>query len=128
MKMSILFALLLAGTLFACQSSPEVIMEDLDPREFFQRAQEAVVERSDYETALQYYETFLDRYPNDIQRSVEAEYEIAFIYYKLGDVATAEQRFIDLLKKYEQPGADVLPQWPRSLAAKILAKITTDQL
>ena len=127
MKKRILPALLIAGTLVACQSTPDVIPEDLTPREFFQRAQEAVVVKSDYETALQYYETFLDRYPNDVQRSVEAEYEIAFIYYKLNDRERAEQLLNNLLQKYEGQGAEVLPQWPRTLAAKILNNIATEE-
>ena len=127
MKIRIVSALLIAGTLLACQSTPDVIPEDLAPREFFQRAQEAVVERSDYETALHYYETFLDRYPNDLQRSVEAEYEIAFIYYKLNDRERAEQLLKNLLEKYDGQGAEVLPQWPRILGARILDNIATEE-
>ncbi|MAG13059.1 MAG: hypothetical protein CMN78_00500 [Spirochaetales bacterium] len=117
----------LAGALLGCQSTPETIPDDLAPREFFQLAQEAVVERSDHKTALFYYEKFLERYPDDVQRSVEAEYEIAFIYYKLNDIERSQQLLENLLEKYESPGAEVLPQWPRTLADKILTKITTEE-
>lgn len=110
--------------LSACQSTPEEIPEDLQPREFFQKAQEAVVEWNDYDTALFYYQAFLERYPNDIQKSVEAEYEIAFIHYKQDDFATATTLFENLLAKYEGEGAEVLPQWPRVLSQKVLDKIT----
>lgn len=107
----------------ACATTPDSVPEDLSPREFFQRAQEAVVERSDYRTALLYYETFLERFPDDVQRGVEAEYEIAFIHYKLGEEETAEEMFRSLLSRYEGEGSEILPQWPRILAEKLLARI-----
>jgi outer membrane protein assembly factor BamD (BamD/ComL family) len=108
-----------------CQSTPDFIPEDLQPREYFQRAQEAVVERNDYDTALFYYQTFLERYPDDIQRSVEAEYEIAFIRYKQDDPA-AGQLFEELLARYDAEGAELLPGWPRVLAEKLLEKIEAE--
>jgi outer membrane protein assembly factor BamD (BamD/ComL family) len=116
--------LLLSIALLGCESTPDEIPADMQPREFFQKAQEAVVERNDYDTALFYYQTFLERYPNDIQKSVEAEYEIAFIHYKQNDFASATTLFENLLAKYEGDGAEVLPQWPRTLAEKLLAKIS----
>ena len=124
MKIKILY-LILATTvvLCACRSTPDEIPVDLQPREFFQKAQEAVVERNDYDTALFYYQTFLDRYPDDIQRSVEAEYEIAFIHYKQNDMDTAVSLFENLLARYEGEGSEVLPQWPKTLTIKILEKI-----
>ena len=124
MKKSLVFFLLAA--LAACRTTPDSIPEDLSPREFFQRAQEAVVERTDYRTALFYYQTFLERFPEDVQRGVEAEYEIAFIYYKLGETDTAELLFRSLLSKYQREGAQILPQWPRILSEKLLARITED--
>jgi len=120
----LIFSLLLPALLViaACQSVPEYVPEDLQPREYFQLAQEAVVERNDYETALLYYQTFLERYPDDIQRSVEAEYEIAFIRYKQND-PSAGKLFDDLLARYEEEGAELLPGWPKVLAEKLQAKI-----
>jgi len=108
----------------ACQSTPESIPEDLQPREYFQLAQEAVVERDDYDTALFYYQTFLERYPDDIQRSVEAEYEIAFIRYKQND-PSALQLFTDLLARYDAEGAELLPGWPKVLSEKLVETIST---
>lgn len=107
----------------ACQSAPEFIPEDLQPREYFQLAQEAVVERQDYDTALFYYQTFLKRFPDNIQRTVEAEYEIAFIRYKQND-PSAGVLFADLLARYEAEGAELLPGWPRVLAEKLSEKIS----
>ncbi len=122
---AILLLSILGVVLAACQSTPEQIASDLPPREYFQKAQEAVVERSDYDTALFYYQTFLERYPEDMQRSAEAEYEVAFIFYKQNDLVTAERLFTNLLTRYQSNGAELLPQWPRTLAEKILEKIKT---
>ena len=124
MKNRVMLLLVILGlSLTACQSTPEEIAADLQPREYFQKAQEAVVERNDYDTALFYYQTFLERYPDDIQRSAEAEYEIAFIYYKQNDLVTAERLFDKLLAKYQAKGGELLPQWPRVLSEKISEKI-----
>ena len=126
MKKAILFiALPVVFALAACHSTPDYIPEDLQPREYFQLAQEAVVERQDYDTALFYYQTFLERFPTDIQRTVEAEYEIAFIRYKQKD-PRAEQLFRDLLARYDREGAELLPGWPRVLAEKLLKNITEE--
>ena len=114
------------AALAACATAPKTISEDLTPRELFQRAQEAVVERSDYATALVYYQTFLDRYPDDLQRGVEAEYEIAFIHYKLRNTELATQQFEQLLQRYKAEGAEVLPRWPKALAEKLLGKIKAE--
>ncbi len=118
------YAFLLLPLLFAmCRTTPETIPEGLDPKELFQRAQEAVVERNDYETALSYYRTFLERYPDDVQRVVEAEYEIAFIHYKLGEYETARRQLNELIARYESDQSQILPQWPLILSRKVLEKI-----
>ncbi len=117
---SVAAALLLLFT--ACQSTPDYIPENLQPREYFQLAQQAVVERRDYKTALLYYQTFLKRFPDDIQRGVEAEYEIAFIRYKQKD-PSAEQLFKDLLARYDAEGSELLPGWPKVLAEKLLKEM-----
>lgn len=109
--------------LAGCASTPETIPPDLTPREFFQRAQEAVVEGENYATALLYYETFLERYPGNLQRVVEAEYEIAFIHYKTNELELARTQFQKLLDRYSAEGAEILPRWPKALAEKILLKI-----
>ena len=127
MKKLLLLLLFSSSIILAsCHSTPDYIPEDLKPREYFQLAQEAVVERQDYETALFYYNTFLERYPDDIQRGVEAEYEIAFLKYKQKD-PQAEQLFRDLLARYEAEGAELLPGWPKVLAEKLIEQITTGE-
>ena len=116
-------ACLIVVSLLGCRSTPPEIPENLDPGEIFQLAQEAVVERNDYRTALHYYETFLERFGEDLKLTVEAEYEIAFIYYKLGDTDLAKEKFSEILDKYGDDDAQLLPRWPLILTEKVLAKI-----
>jgi outer membrane protein assembly factor BamD (BamD/ComL family) len=121
---------LLAGlALVSCRTvpAPEDIPEGLSQAEMFQRAQEAVDEEN-WEAALVYYETFLERFPNDNANRAAAKYEVAFIYYRTGDLAAAEELFEALLQDYEDPAlAPELPQWPRILATKLLAMIEEER-
>jgi outer membrane protein assembly factor BamD (BamD/ComL family) len=118
------FALLFA----ACETVPEPseIPEDLSTQEYFQRAQEAVDQRH-FETALVYYRTFLDRYPDDVENRIAAQYEIAFLHYKMEDYDTAEELFEELLARYEGEEAAQLPAWPRILAEKLIEKIEEER-
>ncbi|TFG65066.1 MAG: tetratricopeptide repeat protein [Spirochaetales bacterium] len=108
--------------LASCATAPLKIDEGLNPAEYFQRAQTAVVDRNDFKTALLYYQAFLERFPDDIQGAA-AEYEIAFIHYKTGDLAKAKELFNVLLEKYKGDAAMVLPRWPEVLSRKIIEKI-----
>ncbi|MBI9104476.1 MAG: tetratricopeptide repeat protein [Spirochaetales bacterium] len=117
--MAALFIILLFS---GCNTVPESIDADLAPIEFFQLGQEAS-NKTNYEAALLYYQTFIDRFPEDAQRIVEAEFEIANIYYKLDDLQKADEMFTAILEKYNQPGADVLPAWPKILSEKQLATV-----
>jgi len=113
--------------LASCTSSPAEIDETLNPAELFQFAQEAS-NNKDYETALKYYEVFVKNYSDDTQRLVEAEYEIAFITYKQGDLGTAKVLFTELLDRYSGEGASVLPGWPMILSKKLLKEIESQSL
>lgn len=95
----------------------------MEPKEYFLLAQEAVVERNDYRAARAYYETFLNRHSEDIQLATEAEYEIAFIQYKLGDMALAQEGFEALIVKYDSDVGKLLPRWPLTLSINMLEKI-----
>lgn len=123
-----LIGAVLALALAACETVPEPseIPEDLTTQEYFQNAQEAVDQRY-FETALVYYRTFLERYPDDVENRIAAQYEIAFLHYKMEDYDTAEQRFEDLLARYEGEGAEQLPAWPRILAEKLLVTIEEER-
>ncbi len=109
-----------------CASQPEEIPDELEPIEYFQRAQKIVNEDENYKLAKRYYRTFIERYPDDIQRIVEAKYEIAFLSYKQGNDELARQQFEELLSYYEDEGSQVLPRWPQVLATKVLEKMESE--
>ncbi len=117
-RYSILVIVAVVAVLAACQTAPEEIPTDMEPAEYFQRAQEAVI-NNQYETALAYYEAVLERFPDDPETRVAARYEIAFINYKMGNEEKALELFNELLARYEEDDADQLPQWPRVLAVKV---------
>jgi len=113
----------LISSFTACTSPPPVIPEGLTQMQFFQRAQEES-DNYQWDNALVYYETFLERFPDDTPNVLAARYEIAFIHYKKGQYEESKKLFLDLLetyKKFENPLA--VPQWPRILAEKVLKKI-----
>lgn len=118
--------IVIAVLLGACASQPEEIPEDLEPIEYFQRAQKIASEDENYVLAKRYYNEFIKRYPEDIQRIVEAKYEIAFLSYKQGNYELARQQFEEMLSYYEDQGSNVLPRWPQVLAEKVLEKMKSN--
>ena len=110
-----------ASLLFACSSVPGEIEEGLTPMEYFQRAQEAS-DSGRYELSMAYYEKFQEQYPEELDRNVWAEYEIALLYYKMGKNRIALERFDALLARY-QVGEPDLPDGPRILAEKVKTRI-----
>lgn len=122
-KLTLILLTLLIIT--SCASSPREIDETLNPVELFQLAQEAS-NNKDFETAVKYYEVFIAKYSDDIQRLVEAEYEIALITYKQGNPVRAEELLTDLLSRYSGEGAQVLPAWPMILSRKLLKQIENE--
>ena len=111
----------------SCASGPREIDETLNPAELFQLAQEAS-DNKDYDTAIKYYNVFIDKHSSDIQRLVEAEYEIAFITFKQGNFIKAKELFTELLSRYSGEGAQVLPAWPMVLSKKLLKEIEDKSL
>ena len=124
-KLTILILTILI--LASCASVQAEIDDTLNPAELFQLAQESS-NKKDYETALKYYEAFIKNYPDDIQRLIEAEYEIAFIAFKQGNLGKAEELFTDLLDRYTGEGSQVLPAWPMVLSKKLLKQIEDESL
>lgn len=104
----------------ACQSTEIEIDENLTPGEFFQEAQTASSDYNDYEKALLYYNTFIERYPDQALLVIEAEYEIALLYHKLEDDTTSLKLFNGILDKYNTPDAAMLPAWPEVLSKKMI--------
>ncbi|MFP4363226.1 MAG: hypothetical protein ACLFR1_05105 [Spirochaetia bacterium] len=126
MNRLILLTTILLITLFSCHTTPEEIPEDLPPAKYFQQANEAY-DVNDLESALVYYRTFLERFPDRTYMRIEAEYEIAFIRYRQGYLEEAKQRFIDLLDKYDEPSeGQQLPEWPRVLSLQLLEVIEAE--
>ena len=107
--------------LMFCSSVPDEIEEGLTPMEYFQRAQEAS-DAGRYELSMAYYEKFQEQYPEERDRNVWAEYEIALLYHKMGNDQIALERFEALLGRYES-GEPELPEGPRILAEKVKARI-----
>ncbi len=110
----------------ACKSAPPINYNSLNKAEFFQKAQEAS-SNGKYNIALLYYNHFLLKYPNDIQRGIEADYEIAFIAYKQHNYTKASKLFSDILQRYSTDASQILPAWPKILSQKILKEIKEKQ-
>ena len=125
MKSPILFKLFVStafvSLLVFCSSIPDEIEEGLTPMEYFQRAQEAS-DAGRYELSMAYYEKFQEQYPEERDRNVWAEYEIALLYHKMDNDQIALERFEALLGRYESGEPD-LPEGPRILAEKVKARI-----
>ncbi|MDR3247506.1 MAG: hypothetical protein LBT39_01855 [Treponema sp.] len=116
---------LLLGVLLvmaACATGPQNIPEEITAEELVQRAQEAS-DRNRYNTALQYYQTLLERNPTDIDWICTAEYEIAFIHYKQKKYGEAREELESLLLRYETPDAELLPQQFKRLSYIVLENI-----
>ena len=117
-----LFVIAAAVSLLAvCSSVPDEIEEGLSPMEYFQRAQEAS-DAGRYDLSMAYYEKFQEQYPEERDRNVWAEYEIALLYHKMDKNKVALERFEALLARYESGEPD-LPEGPRILAEKVKSRI-----
>ncbi len=121
-KALLLLALLSALGLSSCKSVPSEIPPDSSPADYFQKAQEAS-DAGRYALALKYYESFLQKYPDERDRGLWARYEIALLHSKMMDTATALRLLDELLALYAGEDAAQLPQAPRILAEKIKAKL-----
>jgi outer membrane protein assembly factor BamD (BamD/ComL family) len=115
------FASTVALLLAACSSVPDEIEEGLSPMEYFQRAQEAS-DAGRYALSMAYYQKFQEQYPEERDRNVWAEYEIALLYHKMGNDQIALERFEALLARYASGEPD-LPEGPKILAEKVKTRI-----
>lgn len=122
----LILALLPIVVIAGCKSGPAEIEKGLTPAEYFQRAQQAVIDRSNYDTALAYYRTVLEQFPNDRQNGVIARYEIAFIHYKQENYDKAREGFEEILSIYQEDKTGELPPWPPVLAEKLITKINEE--
>jgi outer membrane protein assembly factor BamD (BamD/ComL family) len=123
MKMGkILFLSIISMLAMACASSPGEIPMELTAAELVQRAQEAS-DKNRYNISLEYYETLLDRFQDDIEYVCTGEYEIAFIHYKQKKYDIAKIEFNSLLVRYDTPDEELLPPQFKILSHKILGNI-----
>ncbi len=124
MKKALLLLMLLPILVWlgGCKSVPAEVPPDLSPADYFQKAQEAS-DAGRYALALKYYQSFLERYPEERDRGLWARYEIALLHSKMKDEATALRLLEELLALYSGDDAAVLPQAPRILAEKIKANL-----
>ncbi|MQY77442.1 MAG: tetratricopeptide repeat protein [Spirochaeta sp.] len=116
----------LALFLISCRSATDTLEPDLLPAEIFQRAQEAA-DSSRYNQALLYYQTFQERYPEEVERNLWASYEIAFLYYKLGEYDRAVELFDELIELYNTEESATMIPAPKILSLKVKAIILDKQ-
>ncbi|MCK5251128.1 MAG: hypothetical protein KAJ98_14245 [Spirochaetaceae bacterium] len=93
--------LILMVLLVSCASTSSRINVQWTEEMFFKNAQEAMDEYQ-YKTALYYYEVFLVRYPENHQRVIAAEYERAFINFKMGNYKEASLGYEAIILKYDE--------------------------
>jgi len=122
----LIYLLLTILIISSCTTAGLVINDSLSPAELFQMAQKASNDKK-YDTAVKYYEVFINRYSDDTQKLVEAEYEIAFINFKQGNLPRAKELFTALLDRYSAGGTQVLPAWPMILSKKLLKEIDSKE-
>lgn len=91
--------------------------------QLIQRGQEASSQNR-FSLALRHYHALIERFPDNIYFICAAEYEIAFIYYRRGNLEEARIRFNNLLARYDHPDAELLPPQFRVLSEIVLARIT----
>ena len=119
-KTAILFTVI--ALVLSCATNPITIPYDLTPMELIQRGQEAS-DRNRFSHAIQYYETLIGRFPFEIDFICAAEYEIAFIHYKQGDLDLSRTKFNALLERYNALGGELLPPHFEILSNIVLARI-----
>ena len=93
--------LVLMVLLFSCASTSSRINVQWTEEMFFKNAQIEMDEYR-YKTALYYYEVFLVRYPENHQRVIAAEYERAFINFKMENYKEASQGYEAIILKYDE--------------------------
>jgi outer membrane protein assembly factor BamD (BamD/ComL family) len=110
----------------SCYTGPVKLSDDITAAELIQQGQ-AAYEWNRYGQAVQYYEAILERFPDDIDRVCEAEYEIARIHYKQKKYGQAREKMQALRTRYDTGEADILPSKFRILSEIVLAQIDEKQ-
>ncbi|MDR0638937.1 MAG: tetratricopeptide repeat protein [Spirochaetaceae bacterium] len=119
-------AALWAVIFVSCYTGPVKLSDDVTAAELIQQGQ-AAYEWNRHKQAVQYYEAILERFPDDIDRVCEAEYEIARIHYKQKKYGQAREEMSALRARYDTEDADILPSKFRILSEIVLAQIDEKQ-
>jgi len=93
--------------LISCASRARQVDSQWTEEMLFKQAQLAVDEYR-YTKALYYYEVFLVRYPENYQLVIVAEYQRAFINYKMGNYVIARDFYNRIIRKYDESPYAVL--------------------
>jgi outer membrane protein assembly factor BamD (BamD/ComL family) len=124
MKLKYFLLLLVLCVLLACKTKAETIPEDL-PKETYFKIGNELKNKNKYKEAIEYFEIVIDRFPDDMEIVLNAQYEIALIHYKMKEYKTALLLFDELIEAYNAPDAAYFPRSFLVLAQKIKFKITT---
>ena len=77
---------------------------------------------------MDYYRAYLERFPasahpDELERNLWAEYEIAFIHHKLDDDQAAMELLGVLVARYDGEGGEDLPPAPGRLARRVIEEL-----
>ncbi|NNM67895.1 MAG: hypothetical protein HKM06_07790 [Spirochaetales bacterium] len=112
-----------SALLFSCKTVDTHFAPGTASDIYFQRAQQAS-DLYDYKTALKIYDELLARTDIDLSTRVQAQYEVAFLNYKMGNYAVARTDFQSIIFIYDDPARTTeLPIWVRILSKKVLDEI-----
>lgn len=113
--------------LSGCHTVPKNIPEDLSADELINLAQ-ASYDQGNTKAAQAYYETIIIRYGDDMNKLVEAEYEIAHLKVKQKKWQQAIPDLQRVLNYYETDTTGMLPPAFRKLAELDMAKVPEREL
>ncbi|MDC7221233.1 MAG: hypothetical protein PQJ59_14950 [Spirochaetales bacterium] len=108
---------------FSCATYNTHLEDDWTEEQFFKNAQQSY-DDNDLDAALFFYEVYLLRFPQNYQKGIAAEYERAFIHYKMKDYELSRTYFNAILEKYNNsPYAYLYPEAYKVLTEKVLIEL-----
>ena len=113
---------LAGGVLFTSCQTVKDIPEDLTAPQLLQRGQ-SYADNADYKNAEACYLATIDRYGDDTNTYIEAEYELAHLYMKMKKYDKARAVLEEILEIYDYATPGSLPA-----AYKKLAQIDMEKL
>ena len=116
-----------AALLLGCQTPMPDPSEQMTAPEYFHAARDSMSQRN-YRAAMDYYRAYLGRFPasahpDELERNLWAEYEIAFMHHKLDDDQTAMELLGLLVARYDGEGGEDLPPAPGRLARRVIEEL-----